>query len=123
MLAKQATRAKGEGGKGQGKKPSRSFFSFPPSPFPHLPLFLPLPAEAFAVAPLPGVAAHVVAAFFPESGLVFGEEADGLDPLRRLPRVELRDDEADGAAVLGRDRLAIVRPREERVFGEEVFER
>jgi hypothetical protein len=61
----------------------------------------------------------VVAALLPEARLVFGEEADALDPLGRLPRVEAGDDEADGAAVLGRDGLAVVRPREERVLGEE----
>src|SRR5919107_5875211 len=79
-------------------------------------------AESFAVAAGPGVAAHVVAALLPEAGLVLGEEADALDPLGGLPRVELRDDEADGAAVLGRDGLAVVRPGEEGVFGEEVFD-
>src|SRR5215212_173889 len=79
-------------------------------------------AEALAVVAVPGVAAHVVAALLPEAGLVLGEEADALDPLGRLPRVEARDDEADGAAVLGRDGPAVVRPREERVLGEEVFD-
>src|SRR5919107_1590754 len=85
-------------------------------------LLVRLPAEALAVAARPGVAAHVVAAFFPEARLVFGEEAHALDPLRGLPSVEPRDDEAHGAAVLGRDGLAVVRPGEERVFGQEVFQ-
>src|SRR5215213_5230234 len=84
--------------------------------------FFALPAEALAVAARPGVAAHVVAALLPEARLVFGEEAHALDPLRGLPRVESGDDEAHGAAVLGRDGLAVVRPREEGVFGEEVFD-
>src|SRR5437588_2058313 len=81
-----------------------------------------LPAEALAVAAGPGVAAHVVAALLPEARAVFRKELDALDPLGRLPCVELRDDEADGAAVFGRDGLAVVRPGEERVFGEEVFD-
>src|SRR5436309_7240410 len=81
-----------------------------------------LPAEALAVAARPRVAAHVVAALLPEARLVFREEAHALHPLRRLPCVEAWDDEAHGAAVFGWDGLAVVRPGEERVFGEEVFE-
>src|SRR5215207_4364748 len=88
----------------------------------HFLLLVALMAEALAVAAGPGVAAHVVAALLPEAGLVLGEEADALDPLGRLPRVEARDDEADRPAVLGRDGPAVVRPREERVLGEEVFD-
>src|SRR3954468_15621752 len=84
-------------------------------------LFLVLMSEAFAVLSVPGVAAHVVAALLPEARLVLCEEANALDPLGRLPGVELRDDEADGAAVLGRDGRAVVQPCEERVLGEEVF--
>src|SRR5215213_4070082 len=84
--------------------------------------FFALPAEALAVAAGPRVAAHVVAALLPEARPVFGEEAHALDPLRGLPRVEPRDDEAHGAAVLGRYGPAVVRPREERIFGEEVLD-
>src|SRR5688500_7512970 len=79
-------------------------------------------AEALAVAALPRVAAHVVAALLPEARAVFRQELNALDPLGRLPCVEPRHDEPHGAAVLGRDGLAVVRPREERVFGEEVFD-
>src|SRR5438105_2994908 len=81
-----------------------------------------LPAEALAVAAGPRVAAHVVAALLPEARAVFVEKLHALNPLGRLPSVEARDDEADGAAVFGRDGLAVVRPSEERVFGEEVFD-
>src|ERR1043165_3990761 len=95
-------------------------FILHPSAF--IPSFVALPAEAFAVAARPRVAAHVVAALLPEARAVFGEKLDALDPLGRLPGVEARDDEADGAAVFGRDGLAVVRPGEERVLGEEIFD-
>src|SRR5947209_572152 len=64
----------------------------------------------------------MVAALFPEASLVLFEEAHALDPLGGFPGVELRDDQADGAAVFGRNRLAVVRPGEERIFGEKIFD-
>src|SRR5712692_10280187 len=66
------------------------------------------PSESLTVAARPGIAAHVVSAFFPETGLVFGKKAHALNPLCGFPRVELRNDQTHGAAVLGRNRRAIV---------------
>ena len=43
--------------------------------------FLTLPAKSFAVAPVPRVAAHMVAAFLPEARLIFFQKAYALDPL------------------------------------------
>src|ERR687887_2040715 len=98
--------------------PSHSSFRIHHSSF----LLVALPAEALAVPAGPGVAAHVVAALLPEARAVFGQEPDALDPLGRLPGVEARHDQSDGAAVFGRDGPAVVRPGEERVLGEEVFD-
>lgn len=50
------------------------------------------PPESLPIAARPGIAAHVIAAFLPKSGLILGEKADAPDPLRRFPGVKLRDD-------------------------------
>src|ERR1044071_556450 len=75
--------------------------------------FVRLVAGAFAVAAPPRHAAHVVAALFPEARHVFRDERQPLEPLRRLPSVKLRHDQAHRPAMLRRDRLAVVRPREQ----------
>src|SRR5687768_18287575 len=74
------------------------------------------PPEPLAVASRPGIAAHVIATFFPKAGLIFGEEADAFHPLRGLPGVELRNDQAHRAAVVGRNRGAVMHEREQRIF-------
>src|SRR3954468_741466 len=56
---------------------------------------------------LPGVAAVVIAVALPEARLIHGGELDPAEPLRALPRVEARHDEAQRVAVLGRERLAV----------------
>src|SRR5215468_8105461 len=48
-----------------------------------------------------------VAALLPESAAVVSEKLDLADPLRSLPRIELRGDHPAGAAVLGRQWLAL----------------
>src|SRR5258705_6688740 len=58
----------------------------------------------------PLVAAVVVAEALPEARDVPVDQADSADPLRALPEVPSRDDEAGRPAVLGRGRLAVVRP-------------
>src|SRR5262245_31252889 len=54
----------------------------------------------------PRIAAVVIAADFPIAGLVLGQEFDGLQPLRALPEIEMRHDEAHRAAMLDVERLA-----------------
>src|SRR5262245_2665668 len=48
---------------------------------------------------LPGIAVHVIAAELPETGLVALGELQRVDPLRRLPEVQVRDQQSSGAAV------------------------
>jgi hypothetical protein len=72
-----------------------------------------LPSESLAVLSVPGIAAQVIAALFPETRLVRLKEVNAPDPLGGFPGVELRDYQADGAAVIWWDWLAVVRPREE----------
>src|SRR5262245_63738728 len=47
---------------------------------------------------LPGIAVHVVPAELPEAGLVALGELQRVHPLRRLPEVEVRDEQAGRAA-------------------------
>src|SRR5688500_13886451 len=50
----------------------------------------------------PGVAAQVVAVRFPEAGLVSLYEAKPAHPLCRLPEIQVRDQQANGATMLRR---------------------
>src|SRR5205823_3215517 len=49
----------------------------------------------------------VVAVALPEAGLVGRAQLEAAEPLRALPEVPARDDEAERPAVLGRERLAV----------------
>src|SRR6266567_2060078 len=80
------------------------------------------PTKSFPVAGRPRIAAHVITAFFPITGLVVFEKAHASNPLRRFPGVELRNDQAHWAAVFRRNRLAVVHESEERIFFEEIFD-
>src|SRR5437879_6886623 len=81
------------------------------------------PPESFAVAGGPWVSAHVIAALFPEAGLVFGEKADAFNPLRGFPGVELWNDQPHWAAMFSRNRLAVVKKCKQRIFFQEIFDR
>src|SRR6185436_19413944 len=56
----------------------------------------------------PGVAALVVPELLPEPEVVLDRQREAPDPLRALPEVQVRHQEAGGAAVLGIQRLALV---------------
>src|SRR5262245_56859858 len=55
----------------------------------------------------PGVSVDVVAEGFPEAWFVVLHEPQPADPLRRLPEVEVRNQETRRATVLWRQRLAV----------------
>src|SRR3954468_22872308 len=67
-------------------------------------------AQSVALVALlpPRVTAVVVAVGLPEAGLVVVEDLQSPHPLGALPEVEMRNQEARGAAVLGSQRLALV---------------
>src|SRR5918993_3993768 len=56
----------------------------------------------------PGVAVIVVAQRLPETGLVLVYQPQAPHPLGALPEVEVGDEQAGRAAVLRRERLALV---------------
>ena len=67
----------------------------------------PTPASVGVIALLaPRISVHVIAAQLPEAGLVALGELQSVHPLRRLPEVEVRHQQARGAAVIGLERLA-----------------
>src|SRR5688572_31245175 len=80
------------------------------------------PTESFAITRAPRHTAHVIATFFPVARLIAFEEANAFDPLGRLPRVKLRDDQTNGTAVFGWNRLAVVCPGEERIVFQEILD-
>jgi len=55
----------------------------------------------------PGVAVVVVAVGLPEARLVRVHQHEPTDPLRALPEIQVRDEQARGAAVLGLERRAV----------------
>ena len=73
----------------------------------------PAGTAAISVSPVallaPGVAIIVVAERLPETGLVLAYQPKAPHPLGALPEVEVGDEQARRAAVLGGERLAIVR--------------
>jgi hypothetical protein len=71
----------------------------------------------------PGVAVGVVAVAFPETELMVVEEREAANPLDGFPGVEMRNDQAAGAAVFGGERLAIMIESKEHVGMEEIGER
>src|SRR6478735_10531192 len=79
-----------------------------------------------SVAPVallaPGIAVVVVADALPEAGLVVHAEAQPPHPLGALPEVEVRDQEAGGASVLGLEVLPVVADRHPRLAARDVLE-
>src|SRR5687767_8341040 len=63
----------------------------------------------------PGLCCIGVSAALPEPSAIAIEELDLPNPLRALPRVELRRDHATGSAMLSRQRLPFPRVNEEHV--------
>src|SRR5262249_41647341 len=82
-------------------------------------------AASIAVIALltPGVSVDVVAEGLPEARLIVLHELQPADPLRRLPEVEVRDQETRRAAVLRRQRLAVEAGRHQALATEQVVER
>src|SRR5262245_8337763 len=71
----------------------------------------------------PGISVDMVAERLPEAGLVVLYEPQPTDPLRRLPEVEVRDQQTRRAAVLWRERLAVEPGRHQALATEQVLER
>src|SRR4051812_11347603 len=55
----------------------------------------------------PGVAVVVVPEALPEAGLVVRHQGERVHPLRALPEVQVRHQQAGGSTVLGCERLAV----------------
>jgi len=72
---------------------------------------------------LPGVAVGVIAVAFPEAETFFIEEHEAAHPFDAFPGVEMRDDQADRAAVLGGERDTVVIECEQDIRVLEVGER
>src|SRR3989441_10548391 len=72
---------------------------------------------------LPWVSVVVVAVCLPEAGLVGRLEPEAAYPLGALPEVEVRDEHARGATVLGRERLTSVGEDDPRLAACDVLER
>ena len=70
----------------------------------------------------PGIGGVTVAADFPKTGLVFGNEFNRADKLGPFPCIKLRDNHARGTAVIARDRFAVELRGHERIVIERVFE-
>ena len=64
----------------------------------------------------------MITAFFPITGLVVLEKAHAFYPFRRLPGVELWNDQAHWATVFRRNWRAIVHEGKKRVFFQKVFD-
>src|SRR5215472_6357938 len=71
----------------------------------------------------PRIAVNVVPAQLPEAGLVLLRELKPIHPLRRLPEVEMRHEQARRPTVVARQRLAFVLERDHRLPRREVRER
>src|SRR6516165_9673357 len=70
----------------------------------------------------PRIAVHVIPAQLPEAGLVALRELKPVHPLRRLPEVEMRHEQARRPPVVARQRLAFVLERDHRLPRREVRE-
>src|SRR5712692_7122555 len=55
----------------------------------------------------PRIAAHVVAVLLPEARAIAVHELQAADPLGALPEVQVRHEQTQRPAVLGRDRFAV----------------
>ena len=71
----------------------------------------------------PGVAVRMVAIALPETELIALEDFETAYPLHAFPRVEVRNNEAEGTPMVGGERLAIVFKGEEDVGTQEVSKR
>src|SRR6266576_2741765 len=83
----------------------------------------PLPAPCFLRKPVlrPGIGGVTVAADFPETRLICGNEFNRANKLGPLPCIKLRDDDASGATMIARNRFAVELDGHERVVIERVF--
>ncbi len=70
----------------------------------------------------PGIGGVTVAADFPETGLIFGNELNRANKLGPFPCIKLRDNHARGATVIARDRFAVELRSHERIVIEGVLE-
>src|SRR5438034_10760091 len=70
----------------------------------------------------PRIAADVVTVLLPEARAVLRDELEATQPLGALPEVDVRHDQAAGAAVLGRQLLTTVLVGEEDVVAPQVAE-
>src|SRR5215475_9873056 len=80
------------------------------------------PSISLTFTTRPWIAAHVIAALFPISGFILCQKAHALDPLGGFPGVQLGNDQTNRAAVLWRNRRAIMHKGKERVLFQEVLE-
>src|SRR5258706_16007090 len=78
------------------------------------------PSVARVAFYLPLIPAVVVAERLPESGLVAGLDPEAPNPLRAFPEVPTWNDEAGRAAVLRRERLAVLLPGHESLVVQDV---
>src|SRR6185437_4254244 len=72
---------------------------------------------------LPRVSVHVVAIGLPEAGLVAVEQVKAAHPFSALPEVQMRHEQPHRAAMLGRQRLAVVAERQPRLAAGHVRDR
>src|SRR5260370_17579532 len=70
----------------------------------------------------PWVSAYVVAVRFPEPRLLLVLEGDAAHPLRALPEIEVWHEQAQRAAMLGMQRLAVVFEYDPRLMAGQVVE-
>src|SRR5207237_10763224 len=70
----------------------------------------------------PGIGCVTVAADFPETGLIFGNELNRANKLGSFPCIKLRDNHARGAAVVACNRFAVELRSHERTVVERVFD-
>src|SRR5438128_9083684 len=69
----------------------------------------------------PGIGRIAVAADFPETRLIFGNEFNRANKLGPFPCIQLRDDDAGGATMIARNRFAVELGGHERIVIECVF--
>src|SRR5262245_15532847 len=72
---------------------------------------------------LPRITMVVVPVHLPEPWFVVVHEAQSAYPLRGLPEIEVRNQEACWPSVLGRERLAVVLPNNKRLSVEQILYR
>ena len=70
----------------------------------------------------PGISGIAVAADFPETRLIFGNEFNCANKLGSFPCIKLRDNHARGATVIARNRFAIELRGHEHIVIERVFD-